>query len=128
MASHKKYPTFIRIKSSNNQVICIQPSLIASFQIQEKAPIKLKDGTSVEADTIRLYTAVGTTFSYSVGLDINEQEFAYICSTLIEFLYLNETEFRAKSEALEKVKLEDWNKVMQDEAEEEKALTEPTKA
>jgi hypothetical protein len=125
MANHKKYPIFIRVKSRDNQVICIQPSLIASFQIEEKAKIKLKDGNVVEADTIRLYTAVGTTFSYSVGIEINEQEFGYVCATLIEFLYLNEQEFRAKSEALEKQKFFDWNKAMEDEAEEEKALTEP---
>lgn len=125
MANHKKYPTFIRIKSRDNQVICIQPSLIASFQIQEKAQVKIKDGTTIEADTIRLYTAVGTTFSYSVGIDINEQEFGYICATLIEYLYLNETEFRAKSDAIEGRKLEEWNKVMADEAEEEQAVTTP---
>jgi hypothetical protein len=125
MANHKKYPSFIRIKSRDNTVICVQPSLIASFEIKEKAQIKLKDGNVVEADTIRLYTAVGTTFSYSVGIDINEQEFGYICATLIEFLYLNEAEFRAKSEALEKKRVEEWDKIMQDEAEEEKALTEP---
>ena len=125
MANHKKHPIFIRIKSRDNTVICIQPSLIASFEIKEKAKIKLKDGSIIEADTIRLYTAVGTTFSYSVGIDIDEQEFGYICATLIEFLYLNETEFRAKTEAIEKQKFFDWNKAMEDEAEEEKALTEP---
>ena len=125
MANHKKHPIFIRIKSRDNTVICIQPSLIASFETKEKAKIKLKDGSIIEADTIRLYTAVGTTFSYSVGIDIDEQEFGYICATLIEFLYLNETEFRAKTEAIEKQKFFDWNKAMEDEAEEEKALTEP---
>lgn len=125
MASHKKYPTFIRITSSNNQVICINPLHIVSFQIKEKAQIKQKDGSTSENDIIRLYTAFGTTFSYSVGIDITEQEFAYVCSTLIEFLYLNEAEFRAKSDAIEAKKLEEWNKVMADEAEEEKALTEP---
>ena len=119
MANHKKLPIFLRIKSSQNQVICINPQHIASFQIAEKAQLKnQKTGEVMEADTIRFYTSVGTTFVYSVGVDITQEEFGYICATLLEYLYLNEHEFRAKTEQIESAKMAEWNAIMASEAEE----------
>lgn len=127
MAQHKKTPTFIRILSRNNIVICINPTHVASFQIQEKA--KIKTGTKekpevVEADTIRFYLHSGTGFNYSVGIDITQEDFNYICATLLEFLYLNESEFQARSEAIAKEKMADWKKLSQDNEDKVKTTTE----
>jgi hypothetical protein len=119
-----KHPIFLRIKTSDQAVICINPLQLSSFQILEKAKIKDKDGNVQELDTVRFYFPQGTGLSYSVGIDLTQQEFNYICSTLLEFLYLNEFEYRAKTEAAEKKKVEEWNKIMAAEAEEEKELTE----
>jgi hypothetical protein len=114
MPSHKKFPTFLRVISNNKVVVCINPLQLSSFQILEKAKIKVKEEV-IETDTIRFYFPSGTGLSYSVGVDITQEEFNYICSALLEYLYLTETEFRAKSIALEKAKMDRWNEIAQEE-------------
>lgn len=128
MANHKKHPVFIRIVSSNSSVTCVNPLQLSSFQIIEKAKIKQKDGTTIEADTIRLFFPSGNGLSYSVGIDISTDEFLYVCNTLREFLYLNEYEFKAKTAEMEAAKVKEWNELMAAEEAEEKAMTETPKA
>ena len=112
MPSHKKHPVFLRIIAHKNSVVCINPLQLASFQIMEKAKLTDKDGKVTEADTIRLFYPSGTGMSYSVGKDITQEEFAYICETLREYLYLNEQEFKAKTAALEAQRIAEWNDKM----------------
>jgi hypothetical protein len=124
MASHKKDPRFIRIISNDKQVVCINPSELQSFQIAASANIKVGTGTkdkdgkpefkTIEADTIRFYFPGGVGLSYSVGIDISKEEFSYICATLLEFLYLNEGEFKARSEAIAKEKMAEYMKISEE--------------
>lgn len=120
MPSHKKNPVFIRIISHDGVVECINPLQVSNFQIVEKAKIKIKSKDAkegveiVEADTIRFYFPSGTGRSFSVGIDITQNEFDCICSTLLEYLYLNEQEFLAKTAAIEKSKMSEWNKISQE--------------
>ena len=118
MPTHKKTPIFLRIIATDKKVICINPSQLSSFEIAEGADIKVKSKDPavttpeiVKADTIRFYFPSGTALSYSVGLTITKEEFDYVCSTLLEYLYLNESEFAAKSEAIAKAKMDDWVKI-----------------
>lgn len=119
MATHKKSPIFIRVTATNQQVICINPLHVSSFHIKEKAKFKVRsnpaDRNSPEeervGDTIFIYFPQGTGLTYRVGIDITQEDFDYICATLIEFMYLNEGEFRSKSEAIEKAKIAEWNKL-----------------
>lgn len=116
MATHKKTPVFIRIIATNKEVICINPLELSSFRIREKAKHKIKrpDGEEViEADSLHFYFPTGMGLTYVVGEDISQENFDYVCATLLEFLYLNEAEFKAKSEAIEKAKMYDWNKLSQ---------------
>lgn len=125
MATHYKDHIFIRIIAHNNSVICINPHQLSSFKIDEKAIIKTKtpEGEkSVECQTIRLYFPSGMGLAYSVGIDITQEEFNYICATLLEFLYLNEAEHKAKTEALNLAKMGEWNKLS---AENEAKLSTP---
>jgi hypothetical protein len=116
MPTHKKYPTFLRVITTDKIVVCINPLQLSSFQIIEKAKIKVKgQDEPVEADTIRFYFPSGTGLTYSVGLDITQEDFNYLCNALQEYLYLTEPEFRAKSAALEKARMEEWNKIAQEE-------------
>lgn len=117
MATHKKTPLFIRIIASNKEVVCFNPHQLSSFRIREKAKHKVKrpDGEEViEADTIHLYFPAGTGLTYVVGVDITQEQFDYVCSTLIEFLYLNEAEFKAKSEAIQTARMNEWNKISEE--------------
>jgi len=128
MPNHKKYPTFIRVRASDKSVVCINPTQLSSFTITEKA--KIKTGTKeapvyTEADTIRFYFPAGTGLTYSVGVDITQEEFDYVCSTLLEYLYLNEGEFEARSKAIANQKMEDWQNLSK---ENEEKLTPTTKA
>lgn len=115
MALHKKTPIFIRIVTNDKQVVCINPLQLASFEIIDQARIKIsgpKDSKE-ESDytvtpTVRFYLPQGTAMSYSVGLQITQSEFDYICSTLLEFLYLNEIEFKAKSAAIAKAQMDEF--------------------
>ena len=134
MASHKKHPIFLRIISSNNTVVCLNPLQLSSFQIVEKAHIKVKATTPQEpseviADTIRFYFPNGTGLSYSVGVDISQEEFNYVCNTLREFLYLSEPEFRVRSaELAAAAHMAEWNDTMaapEIDAEETKAMMTP---
>lgn len=132
VASHKKHPVFIRVISSNNTVVCINPLQLSSFQIIEKAKIKTKgaDGqpADVVADTIRFYFPNGTGLSYSVGVDMSQDEFIYVCNTLREFLYLSEPEFRIRSAELEAARIKEWDDTMASpeiDAEETKAMMTP---
>jgi len=114
MPSHKKTPIFLRIVTNKKQVVCINLALFSSFQIIEKAKILVKsktggDNEQHEADTIKFFLPSGTGLSYSVGFDISQEEFNYVCSTLTEFLYMNEEEFKLKHEAIEKAKMDEWN-------------------
>lgn len=116
MATHKKTPIFIRVISNKTQVICINPTQLASFQVIEKANVKIKSKTTNEpeiivADTIKFFFTNGTGLSYSVGIDITQEEFNYVCGTLTEFLYKNEAEFKIINEANEKAKMDEWNAI-----------------
>jgi len=118
MPSHKKFPTFLRIISNNNTVVCINPLQLSSFQILEKAKcIDPKTKETFEADTVRFFYPQGTGLVYSVGVDITQEQFNYICTALLEYLYLTETEFRAKTMAIEKARMEEWNRIAQEETE-----------
>lgn len=124
MASHKKTPVFIRIVSNDKVVTCLNPLELSSFQILSNATIKVPTGekgtdgkpvfANKQADTIRFYFPSGTGLSYSVGVDITAEEFNYICSTLLEFMYLNEYEFKAKTQAIEQGRMEEWNKISEE--------------
>lgn len=116
MATHKKFPIFIRIKTTEQEVICVNPQHVASFRILEKATINLKtEGTEKKShvgDTIWLYSPVGTVTRFTVGLEITQDEFNYVSATLCEYLYLNAQEFAAKSRELEARRLQEWNDKM----------------
>ncbi len=120
MPAHKKTPNFIRLVTSEKKVVCLNPLHFASFEIVANAKIKIKakevggPDTIIEADTVRFYLPVGTCFSYSVGIDLTQPEFNYICDTLTEFVYLNETEFKSKTEALKKAQMDEWNKISEE--------------
>lgn len=126
MPSHHKTPMFIKIITNPKQVVCINPFELSSFQIIEKAKIKkLKDDKDfIEADTIRFFYPSGTGLSYSVDVDITRQQYDYICATLLEWTYLNEAEFVAKSKAIEQGRIDEWNRISQEN--EAKLLTEGT--
>lgn len=114
MATHKKTPVFLRVITSEKTVVCINPLQLSSFQILEKAKIKIKGKTPeevevIEADQVKFYYPSGTGIVYTVGIDLTQEEFNYVCATLLEFLYLNEAEFKAKSIAIEKFRMEEWN-------------------
>lgn len=113
MPAHKKTPMFLRVITNERIVVRVNPSHVASYQIIVNAKIKTKEGT-LEADTIHIYFHSGTGLSYSVGVDISREEFAYICATLAEFDYLNEYEFKAKTEHLRQAQMEEWNKISQE--------------
>lgn len=126
MPTHKKYPTFIRITTSKGQVLCLDPSKCSTFQIREKAKVKTKskdpkDPTStdeyIEADTVRFFYPVGTGLTYTVGVEITQNDFDYICTTLFEFMYLNQAEFDAKTAAMKKEQMEEWNRISQENSE-----------
>lgn len=118
--AHKKNPVFLRIITNEKAVVCINPLQLSTFQILEKAKLKVKTaapgGTDefIFADTIKFYFPSGTGLSYSVGIDITQDEFNYICGTLLEFLYLNKTEFEAQSKAIEQARMDEWNKISED--------------
>lgn len=114
MAQHQTDHLFIRVKANDRSVVCFNPHQVSSFQIIAKAMIKTKtpEGDKIiEADTVRLFFPAGTGLSYSVGIDIEQADFDYICATLLEFMYMNETEHKARSMAIEKHKMDDWNKI-----------------
>lgn len=118
MAAHKKTPIFIRIISNDERVVCINPLELSTFQVVSNARVQLKgdkrnpkEEDFGNADTIRFYFPSGTGLSYSVGVDITKDEFNYICATLLEFMYLNEQEFKAKSEAIVKERMTEWVKI-----------------
>jgi hypothetical protein len=124
MPSHKKHPVFIRIKTSDNEVICVQPTQLSSFRIKEKHEVKNRDGQALgTGDTIWLYLPSGTYTRYTVGMEITQEEFNYTCNTLREFLYLSEPEFKAKTAELDLQRKADWDAIMSDEDAEEAALT-----
>lgn len=119
MPSHKKHPIFISVIANDEEVLCINPLELSSFQILEKAKIKVKPKSSNDADvvvapTIRFFFPSGTGLSYSVGIDITRQHFDYLCATLLEFRYLNQFEFEAKSKAISQEKMDEWNKISED--------------
>lgn len=111
MAQHRKTPAFLRIVASNQSVVCINPLQLSSFSILEKSKVKTKDGSVIEGATIHFYFPAGTGLDYTVGYNITQEEFDYVCSTLLEFLYLNETEWKAKNAAIAAVQVEEWNKI-----------------
>lgn len=120
MATHRKTPLFLRIVTHDKAVVCINPHQLSSFQILEKASIKVKskvpmgEDKVIEADTIRFYFPSGTGLSYSVGLDLTQEEFNYVCTTLLEFLYLNEAEFKARSQAIAEESMKEWETLSND--------------
>lgn len=133
MATHKKSPIFIRIIASNKTVVCINPFQLSSFRIVEKSKVKIRSNSTdknappeeIEADAIYFYFPAGTGLSYVVGVDITQDQFDYICATLTEFLYLNEHEFKSKTEAINQSKMNEWNKISTEN--EEKVVETTTK-
>lgn len=120
MPTHKKTPIFLRVITNEKKVICINPAQLSSFEIVEQAEIKVKSKDPnappevVKADTVRFYFPSGTALTYSVGLTITKEEYNYVCNTLLEYLYLNEAEFVAKTESIKKAQMEDWNKISEE--------------
>lgn len=135
MPSHKKHPIFLRIVANDQVVTCLNPLELSTFQILQKAQILVKkadpkDPASKneykEADTIRFYFPSGTGLSYSVGIDMTQQEFDYVCGTLLEFLYLNQSEFEARTKAIEQERMTEWNKISEENSEKQPTATVPT--
>lgn len=127
MGTHRKHPIFIRIVAGNKMVVCINPLELSSFQIVEKAKVTVKrpDGPeTIEADTIRFFFPSGTGLTYTVGVDFSQEQFDYVCATLIEFLYMNEAEWKARNESIKQAQMDDWNKLSE---ENEAKLPEPPK-
>lgn len=131
MPAHKKTPAFIRIITSEKEVVCINALELSTFQILEKHKIQTKGAKDSKdptdflfADTLKFYFPTGTGLSYSVGVNITQQDFNYICATLLEFVYLNETEFNTRHAALQESKMDEWNKLSQEN--EAKIVTPPT--
>lgn len=114
MPTHRKSPLFIRITTFKNKVVCVNPYELSSFQIIEKAKIRIKKPAEgqpdfVVADTIHFYFPSGMGLTYIVGEDISQEEFNYVCATLAEFMYMNEQEFKARSEKIKADQMADWN-------------------
>lgn len=113
MAVHKKQHIFLRIKTSQNEVICINPQHFASFRIVEKYSVLNKDKQEIgKGDTLFFYLPVGTVSRFTVGMEITQEEFNYVSSALVEFLYQTEPEFKARTEAIAAQKLQEWNDAM----------------
>jgi len=126
MAQHKKSPLFLKVITTDKQIVCINPTQLSSFQIIKSAPLyKPKPGVTkpqseedVErytADVVRFYFPSGTGMTYEVGKDITEADFEYILTTLQEWVYLSRPEFEAITTEKQKAELEAWNKAMEDE-------------
>lgn len=117
MASHKKTPVFLRIKASDNSVVGINPLHCSSFNIVENAKYKYQPTDKTKpveertANTIYFYFPQGTGLTYRVGLDITQAEFDYICATLLEFMYYNEAEFKARGIAMATAKMDEFKKL-----------------
>lgn len=127
MPQHRKTPAFLRIIASNQSVVCISPLQLASFSIFEKSKVKLKDGTFIEGPTIHFHFPAGTGLDYTVGHNITQAEFDYVCATLLEFLYLNESEWAARNKAIANERVEEWNKISDENAEKHDAKLNETK-
>ena len=123
MAQHKKSPLFLKVITTDKQIVCINPAQLSSFQIQKDASlVKLKAGVDkakneddlvrYTADVVRFYFPSGTGMTYEVGKEITEENFNYIVATLQEWVYMNKIEFDAVSELKAKEALEKWNKDM----------------
>ena len=131
MAVHKKHPIFIRVRATEQDVVCINPRELSSFQIIEEARVRTNvtkenpEGEVVEADTIRFYFPAGTHLSYSVGIDLTREEFDYVSYTLREFLYLNYIEFQQRGDDLAAAELAKWNKMATEGDEEAEAMVKP---
>lgn len=121
MPTHKKTPAFIRVVTTENAVVCINPLQLSSFQILDQARVQVRGDkrNPKEEDydllpMVRFYFPSGTGLSYAVGVDITQANFDYICATLLEFLYLNEAEFKARGEAIKKQQMDEWNSISQE--------------
>lgn len=125
MAQHRKTPAFLRIVASNQMVMCINPLQLSSFSILEKSKITLKDKTVIEGATIHFYFPSGTGIDFTVGHNITQEEFDYVCSTLLEFLYLNEAEWKAKNAAIAATQVAEWNKISEENEQKHEANQEP---
>lgn len=115
MPTHRKTPLFIRIITSKNKIICINPTNVFSFEIAEKATVRIKsktpnDPSEIVGDTIYLYSPSGMGVNYTVGKDLTQEDFNNLCSTLSEYMYLNEAEFNAKSAQVKQEQMELWQK------------------
>ena len=126
MAQHKKSHLFLRIKTSTKEVVCINPFQLASFRIVEGYSIMNKDKQEIgKGDTIFFYLPVGTITRFTVGMEFTQEEFNYVSSALVEFLYQTEPEFNARTEAINAKRLQEWNDKMA--APEIDAVEEPLK-
>lgn len=123
--SHKKIPAFIKIITNEKQVVCINPLKLASFQLISAAPVRIDAATGARAtaqttkenvtmcerDTLAFFYPDGKSIVYSVGFEISQQEFDYVCETLLEFLYLNRSEYDSKTLEIETKRMAEWNRI-----------------
>lgn len=117
---HRKSPLFIKIITTDSQIVCVNPSQLSSFQVlREHQCARLKEGIvgkpkgpedldHYTADVLRFYYPQGTQLSYEVGKDITKDDLNYILAALNEWVYLTSFEFQAMQEARAKDALEAW--------------------
>lgn len=115
MPNHQKKPVFIRVIGTDKNVVGVNPLQISSFAITENVKVKIKpakegDPTEHVGNQIEFFYPVGTVLKYIVGLTISEADFNYVCTTLLEFMYLNQPEFEARCKLHESQKMEGWLK------------------
>ena len=127
MAQHKRRPQFIKIITTDKNIVCLNPEQVSNFQIQKDAQLwrpkpgitRPKDESEVEHYTgsaVKFYFPSGQGLEYVVGRDITEQDFDYIVGILNEWVYLSQPEFESMQAAKQAAELEKWQQVMEDEA------------
>lgn len=121
---HRKAPLFVKVITTDKQIVCINPQQLSSFQILKDAqlqrpkpgivgnPKSAEDLESYTADVIRFYFPSGTGISYEVGKDITNADFNYIVAALQEWVYLVADEFEAVNRAKEQAAIQEWNDTM----------------
>lgn len=124
MVNYKKSPTFIKIIANEKQVLAINPNQLASFHIQKdtirirakaglgRKPVNEDDYVRVQTDVIKLYYPSGTVLTYYVGEQITQEEFNYITTALIEWLFLLRPELDMQRKEEQDRKVKEWNDTM----------------
>lgn len=117
MPQHRTNPCFVRVKASENSVVLINLEQYSSIQIVENGKIKVKKGDTVEEITtkvIRFFLPTGTGLTYAVGVDISSDEFDYLCSVIMEYMYLSQAEFIARQKAKAEQQMDEWKKLSEE--------------